>query len=181
MRSRVRGLRWWWLAGLVWLGGYFAVAASLWRITDFRRWVWGRTGALLVVLVPPLVGLAWLIVVAPLLQSGVADFTDRRPAARRARVSVALAWTPTAIFSLLVLQFAIVRLLGIDDFGWYDGGYGIWAGTALVLSVVYGRLMARTLVRKTRSAAERAGRCFGCNYDVSESSETCPECGTRRP
>lgn len=178
MLRRLVGRRWWWFVGVGWLVGWTVLIAPRSGLPAFRRLMWTDRRALLLVMLPLLLGVAWLVVIAPILESGVRGFTERRPAARRARICRMFAWVPTVIFSLLLVQVGLVKTLGVQDFGWFGPRYVVTLAGAVALSLFYGRMMSRHLLHRVRTAAARAGVCFSCNYDVSYlAGDRCPECG----
>jgi hypothetical protein len=174
----IRRLRWWWFVGLGWMALYVLIVAPLWGVPAFKRWVWSRPSVFAGVLGLFLAAVAWLVVIAPMLESGVDRFSERRPPRHRARLCRAFAWAPTGIFALLIVQFAVVRLRDIEDFGWYGPRYGGAIVVALLLSLFYARMMSRHLRNRVRAAAGRAGLCFWCGYPVAYlTGDRCPECG----
>ncbi|MBT8485277.1 MAG: hypothetical protein KJO43_06840, partial [Phycisphaerae bacterium] len=167
--------------GVLGLAVYVLTMGPLYAQTAFRRWLFANAPATLIAaFMPGLLAIAWLIVVAPWLEAGVRRFSDRRPPRRRARLCRIFALIPPVVFALLLVQFAIVRWRNIDDFGWFDHGYGWWVVAALVLSFFYARIMARNLDRRVRAAAAAQQVCFRCNYRLTNlTSGRCPECGER--
>lgn len=146
-----------------------------------RRLVSADPGPVIASFSPLLVGLAWLVVVAPMLEARVPRSSDRRPPWRRARMCRRFAWTPTVIFSILLVQYVVAKIAQWEDFGWYGPGYGIGLAVGIVLSIAYGRMMASTLERQVRRTAFDHERCYGCNYRLtgltSGGAVQCPECG----
>jgi hypothetical protein len=130
------------------------------------------------VLGPLLLSFAWLLVVAPILEANVRGFGARSTPRRRTRLCRIFAWAPAAVFAVLCVQYAVVLLLDVEDFGWFDPPYGWLVAAAFVLSLVYGRMMSRLLERRVRDRAARAGVCFSCSYPLTGLARpACPECG----
>ncbi|MCP3903087.1 MAG: amino acid ABC transporter substrate-binding protein [Planctomycetes bacterium] len=170
-----RRIRWWWWLGMAWLAVCIVAWFTLTGRPAWRRLIFSH---LVVALTPLLLGVAWMLVVAPYLESGMTSFTDRGTARRRWRICHVFAWTPTVIFALLCLWAVVVKAAGIQHHGWLDGGYEWYALGATVLSVFYGRLMSRHLQRRIRGAAWSVKACFRCNYHLEGiESARCPECG----
>jgi uncharacterized paraquat-inducible protein A len=177
----LRRLHWWWLVGILWITGYFLVVGIV-LPGGFRRGLAADSSSLIPVLIPLLAGVAWLLVIAPLLEARVPRFSDHRPPLARARLLRPLAWAPTIIFGLLLLSYSTVKLFRIEDSGWYTPTYGVGIVVAFVLSIVYGRMMWRHLDRQSRDAAANANVCVRCNYDLTGlEGGRCPECGEPLP
>jgi hypothetical protein len=173
--QRLRRLRWWWWIGVGWIVGYGLLWVVLTGNSAIRRAIFSK---LFLALIPLLMGVAWLIVVAPMLEARVERFTDRAPARRRARISRVFAWLPSVIFGGLLVQITVVRLFDIGHFGWFYPGYGWMVAGAFALSIFYGRRMSRHLEKRVRDAATRAESCFRCNYRLTNlTADRCPECG----
>ena len=80
--------------GRSWIGACVAAWAPLISTSTTRRWIFAH---LFLALTPVLLGIAWLIVIAPILESGAAQFTDRKTPRRRAGLCRLFAWTPTVM------------------------------------------------------------------------------------
>ncbi|MHC5114687.1 MAG: substrate-binding periplasmic protein [Planctomycetota bacterium] len=168
-------IRWWWHLGVAWLGLCIMLWLYFTGVPSLRRVIFSN---LPIALTPLLLGVAWLVVVAPYMESGMQHFSDRATARRRWKLCRTFAWTPTVIFALLGVNAIVLKAVGVDHFGWYDHGYEWYAGAAFVFSIFYGRMMARRLERRIRTAAWMAKSCFRCNYRLEGiASERCPECG----